>query len=67
MPEEQVVDTTESREVIAPGYTFGTVTDQIAAVVMTRHTPLFWFGAFVLGFMLIRACFSRPCCCFGRA
>jgi Ni/Fe-hydrogenase subunit HybB-like protein len=54
MPEEQVVDRTESREVIARGYTFGTVTDQIAAVVMTKHTPLFWFTAFALGFMLLQ-------------
>ena len=27
-----------------PGYTFGTVTDQIATVVLTKRTPLFWFG-----------------------
>ena len=34
-----------ARPVIAPGYTFGTVTDQIASVVLTRKTPLFWFAA----------------------
>src|SRR5215469_10825706 len=54
MPDEQVVDRAESREVIAPGYTFGTVTDQIAAVVMTKHTPLFWFASFALGFILLQ-------------
>ena len=40
MPDEPV--TTENRpakEIIAPGYTFGTVTDQIATVVLTRKTP----------------------------
>jgi Ni/Fe-hydrogenase subunit HybB-like protein len=54
MPEEQVVDRPETREVIAPGYTFGTVTDQISAVVMTKRTPLFWFVSFAVGFMLLQ-------------
>src|SRR5215469_5565809 len=54
MPEDQVLERTENREVIAPGYTFGTVTDQIAAVVMTKHTPLFWFAWFFIGFMLLQ-------------
>jgi Ni/Fe-hydrogenase subunit HybB-like protein len=54
MPEEQVVDRPETREVIAPGYTFGTVTDQISSVVMTKRTPLFWFAAFAVGFMLLQ-------------
>lgn len=38
--------------VIAPGETFGAVTDQIASIVLTRPTPLFWyltFGAGVVG------------------
>src|ERR1039458_372038 len=34
--------------VIAPGYTFGTVTDQIASVVLTRRTPVFCIGCFVI-------------------
>src|SRR3974377_111660 len=54
MAEEQVIEKPESQRVIAPGYTFGTVTDQIAAVVMTRHTPLFWITSFVIGFMLLQ-------------
>jgi Ni/Fe-hydrogenase subunit HybB-like protein len=54
MPDEQVVDRPESREVIAPGYTFGSVTDQIASVVMTNRTPLFWFGAALIGFALLQ-------------
>ncbi len=51
--EQQVIDKPESREIIAPGYTFGTVTDQIATVVLTKRTPLFWMGAFALGFGLL--------------
>jgi Ni/Fe-hydrogenase subunit HybB-like protein len=54
MPEDQVLERTENREVIAPGYTFATVTDQIAAVVMTKHTPAFWFLWFAIGFFLLQ-------------
>ena len=39
--------------VIAPGYTFGTVTDQIASVVLTRRTPVFWMACFAGGFALL--------------
>ena len=39
--------------VIASGYTFGTITDQISSVVLTRRTPLFWFAAFSIGFALL--------------
>jgi molybdopterin-containing oxidoreductase family membrane subunit len=39
--------------VIAPGYTFGTVTDQIASVVLTRRTPAFWLACFSAGFALL--------------
>ena len=30
--------------VIAPGHTFGTVTDKISAIVLTRKTPLGWYA-----------------------
>jgi Ni/Fe-hydrogenase subunit HybB-like protein len=43
----------EPTPVIAPGYTFGTVTDQIASVVLTRRTPLFWMISFGVGFSLL--------------
>jgi molybdopterin-containing oxidoreductase family membrane subunit len=39
--------------IIAPGYTFGTVTDQIATVVLTKKTPLFWMAGFGVGFALL--------------
>ena len=42
-----------SKTIIAPGYTFGTVTDQIATVVLTRRTPIFWFASFGLGIVLL--------------
>ncbi|HWT81388.1 MAG TPA: NrfD/PsrC family molybdoenzyme membrane anchor subunit, partial [Candidatus Methylomirabilis sp.] len=44
-----------SKKIIAPGYTFGTVTDQIASVVLTRRTPYVVMGAFAaaMGLLLI--------------
>ena len=39
--------------IIAPGYTFASVTDKISAIVLTRRQPLFWVvGAFV-SFLLV--------------
>src|SRR4051794_11452000 len=32
--------------VIAPGHTFGTVTDKISAIVLTRRTPIGWYLGF---------------------
>src|SRR5580693_8446604 len=42
-----------AKTIIAPGYTFGTVTDQIATVVLTKKTPMFWFAGFGVGFGLL--------------
>src|SRR6202035_1437067 len=38
--------------VIAPGYTFGSVTDKISAIVLARKTPLGWWSGFLLHFAL---------------
>jgi Ni/Fe-hydrogenase subunit HybB-like protein len=38
--------------VIAPGHTFGSVTDQIAAIVLTRKHPWSWFVGATIGFMM---------------
>src|SRR5918994_6906778 len=40
-----------SPPVIAPGHTFGSVTDKISAIVLTRKTPIGWY----LGFMTAAA------------
>jgi len=55
MAEERPVadDEIEPAPVIAPGYTFGTVTDQISSVVLTRRTPVFWMACFGVGFALL--------------
>src|ERR1700750_3051738 len=38
--------------VIEPGYTFGTVTDKISAIVLTRPTSNGWFVGFGLAFLV---------------
>src|SRR5215471_12491997 len=54
MPDSpDVIENPPSQKIIAPGYTFGTVTDQIATVVLTKRTPLFWFGGFGVGLGLL--------------
>ncbi|HMK22751.1 MAG TPA: NrfD/PsrC family molybdoenzyme membrane anchor subunit, partial [Terriglobales bacterium] len=38
--------------VIEPGYTFGTVTDKISSIVLTRPTSTGWFVGFGIGFLM---------------
>jgi Ni/Fe-hydrogenase subunit HybB-like protein len=38
--------------VIAPGYTFGSVTDKISSIVLTRKTPPGWWIGFLIAFLL---------------
>jgi Ni/Fe-hydrogenase subunit HybB-like protein len=38
--------------VIAPGHTFGTVTDKISSIVLTRRTPLGWWVGFLIAFAI---------------
>ena len=34
------------RAVIAPGHTFGSITDKITSIVLTQRTPLWWYAGF---------------------
>jgi molybdopterin-containing oxidoreductase family membrane subunit len=38
----------EGLPVIAPGHTFASITDTVTAVVLTRETPLWWYGMFLI-------------------
>jgi len=38
--------------VIAPGYTFSSVTDKISSIVLARRTPLGWYAGFGITFLL---------------
>ncbi|MGE5319437.1 MAG: NrfD/PsrC family molybdoenzyme membrane anchor subunit, partial [Hyphomicrobiaceae bacterium] len=54
MPDEQVtIENKPAKEIIAPGYTFASVTDQIATVVLTKRTPFFWFAGLAVGMALL--------------
>jgi Ni/Fe-hydrogenase subunit HybB-like protein len=52
---DQELKTIQEEQIIAPGYSFASVTDQIAAVVLSKHTPLFWFATFAgaMGLLLL--------------
>ncbi len=39
--------------VIAPGHTFGSITDKISAIVLTRQTSRGWWIGFLLAFLLV--------------
>jgi len=39
-------------DVIAPGHTFGTVTDKISSIVLARKTPIGWWIGFLIAFGL---------------
>src|ERR1700674_221715 len=39
--------------VIGPGYTYGSVTDKISAIVLTRPTSLGWYVGFLIAFSLM--------------
>jgi Ni/Fe-hydrogenase subunit HybB-like protein len=55
MADQQVIEKPAEEHIIAPGYSFASVTDQIAAVVLTKHTPIFWFATFAaaMGLLLL--------------
>src|SRR4051812_28541061 len=45
--------------VLAPGHTFGSVTDKISSIVLTRRPPLWWYVGFGFAFLLtIMLCVS---------
>jgi Ni/Fe-hydrogenase subunit HybB-like protein len=41
--------------VIAPGHTFGSVTDKISSIVLTRKTPFGWWIGFLISFLIFNA------------
>ena len=46
------VATTDRLPVIEPGYTYASVTDKIASIVLTRKTPLVWYLGFSVATLL---------------
>ena len=53
---EPPIDSPEIRRlapVIEPGHTYGTVTDKISSIVLTRPASLGWFAGFTLAFAIV--------------
>jgi len=49
---EQVEIAGGKAPVIEPGFTFGTVTDKISSIVLTRPTSTGWFVGFGVAFLV---------------
>jgi molybdopterin-containing oxidoreductase family membrane subunit len=45
-------------EIIAPGHTFGSITDKISSIVQARRTPRRWWIGFAVGFLLTMVLFN---------
>ena len=45
-------ETISPSAVIGPGHTFATVTDKISNIVLTKHTPRFWYIGAGVAFLL---------------
>src|SRR4029077_6163954 len=48
----RLVDPNKPSPVIAPGYTFSSVTDKISSIVLARRTPMGWYLGFGVAFLL---------------
>ncbi len=59
LPHEQHADSAgvgamdRTPPVIAPGHTFGSVTDTIGGIVLSKQTPIGWFFGFAIAFSLL--------------
>jgi molybdopterin-containing oxidoreductase family membrane subunit len=47
-PDERFIPAPPPRPVLEPGHTFASVTDKISTIVLTRHTPRWWWAAFAV-------------------
>jgi molybdopterin-containing oxidoreductase family membrane subunit len=47
------VDPNQPSPVIAPGYTFSSVTDKISSIVLARRTPRGWYAGFGIAFLFV--------------
>src|SRR5687768_4079714 len=55
-PDETIPPTPDApprAPIIEPGHTYGSVTEKISAIVLTRKTPRGWFIGFTISFVLV--------------
>ncbi|HUJ95229.1 MAG TPA: NrfD/PsrC family molybdoenzyme membrane anchor subunit [Terriglobales bacterium] len=50
---EQTIEKQGTAPVIEPGYTFGSVTDKISSIVLTRPTSNGWYVGFGIAFLIV--------------
>jgi Ni/Fe-hydrogenase subunit HybB-like protein len=50
---QNTVEPGAAQPILAPGYTFGSVTDKISAIVLSRGTTKGWFFGFAIAFCLL--------------
>jgi len=51
MMREEPPEATYTPPLIGPGHTYGTITEKISSIVLTRRTPLEWFAVAGVGFI----------------
>ena len=52
-PSDRLVDEIENAPILAPGYSYASVTDKISAIVLRRGTPQWWLIGFGVSFLLV--------------
>src|SRR5579862_12458 len=52
-PSDKLTEQMASAPVLGPGYDYGSVTDKISAIVLTRRTPKWWILGFAVSFLLV--------------
>ena len=57
MEERREIKAQDSTPVLQPGHTFGTITEKISSIVLTKKTPLGWFIGFAIAFTLLMGLF----------
>src|SRR5438309_1941424 len=53
MPQEAPPQTPDAPPVIGPGYTFGSITDKVAAITLATEAPRGWWVGFLLSFAFV--------------
>jgi Ni/Fe-hydrogenase subunit HybB-like protein len=48
---QEIPETIYTPPIVGPGHDYGTITDKISTIVLTRKTPLRWFAMFAIGFI----------------
>ncbi|HEX6288777.1 MAG TPA: NrfD/PsrC family molybdoenzyme membrane anchor subunit [Herpetosiphonaceae bacterium] len=52
-PIQEPGDVRRAAPLIGPGHTYGSITDHISSIVLTRRTPIAWFVGFAISFSLM--------------